>query len=56
MSDRPSILGPLVPKDQPSKSDVKQGCVAIICFLLVVAIFAVGAYWTYLRLYTVFFE
>jgi hypothetical protein len=55
MSKRPSILGPLVSKER-SKSDVKEGCVAIICFLLVVAIFAVGAYWTYLRLYTVFFE
>jgi len=49
MSERPSILGPLAPKEQPSKDDFKQGCVAIICFLLVLATILGAAYWNYVR-------
>ena len=49
MSDRPSILGPLAPKQDPSKEDFKAGCVAILCFLAAVAIVLAVAYWNYKR-------
>lgn len=49
MSNQPSILGPLAPKQETSKEDFKAGCFAIVGFLVVLAVILAAAYWNYTR-------